>query len=317
MYRQSLNRFGGEGGYRGRGGGTSPRRNSPRRYQALPCHTDIATADNRGHYQPQRHAYDSQPHPHSSLSAPQPIQDQQDVSFRLLLTRVDIATQVLQQLSQQMTLTTSGRARSPSPATGHVVTSIAGDKIRVDPSARHCQLCDTSYNIQIARQHFEGKRHRQHLIRLVHLREHEQLEQQALLARQAGLALTEDLYGPFASRPLGASLHSHAPSQPEANGPLRLPEALRHELQRHSDNNVGGILMQELLALFDAQRPAPQQHRPHSFPNDTRVGAGVYQHNRGLQHAAEHPTARGGDHGVGRSYFHSAGEQLRSQVARY
>lgn len=272
-----------------------------------------------------------------------PPHPQQHVDERhLARERTDLATRVVRELSRQLrSINTSGSqnhasGRSPSPPAVHGVANIAGDKIRVDPNARHCALCDLSYNLQIARQHFEGKRHRQHLIRLVHLGEHAQLEQQALLARQAGLTLTEDLYGPFAHQPL-QGLASSSPRQqtsPQQSVSLSLPATLLEELQHHADGGVCGVLLQELLGLFDAHRPAPHQHNTHAQHNHaqqfqtTQQGPSLQRHSHapseysygGSHSGGYHQNARAQSFSTQpayesltqeRSYFHAAGEQLR------
>lgn len=318
MYRHSPQR---NGAYR-----ASPsRRPSPHRrnYSAFSEDDMEHTHNHHGHFQ---HVHHQPPHVHAHnqqgyTPAPAPRQEQRGESFHLLVKRTDIATQVIRELAKQLNAGT-GRSMSPPPSVQNVV-KLSGDKVRVDPNARHCPLCDTPYNIQIARQHFEGKRHRMHLIRLVHLREYEQLEQQALLARQAGLTLTEELYGHFAHTPLSAgppsSSYAGSHSKVEA---LSIPQALRHQLEHNCDSDVGGALMQELLALLDKCGASSSSHG-HSPSRSSYVGdnhpvsSGGY-HNRGSstpQQEFRQPTGR--PQGDERSYFSSAGEQLRHSPNRH
>jgi hypothetical protein len=240
----------------------------------------------------------------------------EDRDCDVALQRIGIATQVARELAQQLKF--SG-PRPPSPPRGvHGVVQMTGNKVRVDPNARHCSLCDLQYNVQISLQHFEGRRHRQHLQRLVHLKEYDQLEEHAWLARQAGCTLTEEYYGPFAH----ALIHSPAArgdtgrsATSAMTSQLEIPDALRLQLASACDHRVGGQLMQELLCIVDAlaQRTTPRhrdatsiQHQPareepphHNLSSPFRHQAGGHQR----QHESRSE----------RSLFHAFGDRLQTK----
>lgn len=300
MYRHSPPRRGGYTSHRARGRGSPYRREtSPQRFQESDryYHSSARPAEVSGHH--------DAPAPHIGYhhgEAPQLSHgNSRSEGFQLLLKRADIATRVVRELSRQLALSTL----SPAPQAAQGVTKMAGSKLQIDPSARFCPLCEIPYNVQIARQHFEGKRHRQHLLRLVHLQEFNRLEEQALLARQAGCTLTEELYGPYAHQPIVRPHPTQATSSKSSVPPkLSVPDALRREVESHSDSDVGGLLMQELIGLLDSvgdRTPSMGANQSsHSDRQDRPIG-----------HGSRPPKGDGCGFRDERSYFHSAGEQLR------
>ena len=79
-----------------------------------------------------------------------------------------------------------------SPSSGQHAMS----GLRVDPNVRYCNLCDVTYNQQITLEHVEGKRHKQHILRLLEGGHYEELRRQREIAERANASTPENLYGP-------------------------------------------------------------------------------------------------------------------------
>lgn len=122
-----------------------------------------------------------------------------------------------------------GRWSPRQSASSSVATKISdrnGNFVEhVDPNRRYCHLCDSQYTIQNASSHFEGKRHKQHLLRLLHNEEYDELSKQAVLARSSGVPTPEELYGQCAF------------VQPERSSRARAGHPRDAEAGQHSSHN--------------------------------------------------------------------------------
>jgi hypothetical protein len=72
---------------------------------------------------------------------------------------------------------------------------LRGGSMRVDPNVRYCNLCDKYYQFQIASQHFDGRRHKLHVKKLMDEGEWDELNRHAELARNAGCDTPVEIYG--------------------------------------------------------------------------------------------------------------------------
>ncbi len=167
---------------------------------------------------------------------------------RLLQELLGLVQQMSQKLDQQShqiselsALVRVTQGRSPSPSGKH----IAASGLRVDPNVRFCHLCDVTYNEQITLEHVEGKRHKQHLLRLLHAQDWEELSKQRDIAKRANAQTPESLYGPESMH------HDHR----------------RQGQQGHSSNNWAQGHQQPQHVNYNHQQQ-PQQGRS---PSPARV----------------------------------------------
>ncbi len=105
---------------------------------------------------------------------------------------------------------------------------LAASGIRIDPNVRYCHLCDVTYNEQITLEHVEGKRHKQHLLRLVHDGNWDELAKQREIARRANAPTPENLYGP--------EPHQHGNSHRQPQGSFASARSYSYQQQQpHSE----------------------------------------------------------------------------------